>query len=105
MGNYKDIDLYYSSMLRCIYILDILFSLMFFFYYFCFVCISSNSKTGGKVSQNQKPQKKTSLLHKNVISGQDMEPFCRAEIVSFCSFSTHTFYIYVINVTVILFLL
>lgn len=42
-------------------------------------CIFSNNKTGGKVIQNQK---KTSSLHKNVISGQEKEPVPRAEIVS-----------------------
>ncbi|XP_017343679.1 uncharacterized protein fam217ba isoform X1 [Ictalurus punctatus] len=41
--------------------------------------VTSNNKTGGKVSQNQKPQKKASLVHKNVISGQDKEPLPRAE--------------------------
>ncbi|KAI5612381.1 hypothetical protein C0J50_1049 [Silurus asotus] len=38
------------------------------------------SKTGFQISQNQKPQKKTSSLHKNVISELDKEPFPRAEI-------------------------
>ncbi|MCJ8741763.1 hypothetical protein PDJAM_G00074450 [Pangasius djambal] len=42
--------------------------------------VTSNSKTGGKVGQNQKPLNKTSSLHKNVISGQDSEPLPRAEI-------------------------
>ncbi|KAF5909023.1 protein FAM, partial [Clarias magur] len=42
--------------------------------------VTSNNLTGGKVSQSQKPQKKTSLLHKNVISGQGKEPFLGAEI-------------------------
>ncbi|XP_053337940.1 uncharacterized protein fam217ba [Clarias gariepinus] len=42
--------------------------------------VTSNNITGGKVIQSQKPQKKTSSLHKNVISGQAKEPLLGAEI-------------------------
>ncbi|KAI4881903.1 hypothetical protein NFI96_004086 [Prochilodus magdalenae] len=41
---------------------------------------TSNNKRGGKVNQNQKPQKKTSSLHKNILPVQNKEPLSRAEI-------------------------
>ncbi|XP_062872127.1 uncharacterized protein fam217ba [Trichomycterus rosablanca] len=42
--------------------------------------VTSNNKTGSKVKQNQKPQKKTSSLQKNVIPVQDIHPLSRAKI-------------------------
>lgn len=42
--------------------------------------VTSNSKKGGKVNQSQKPLKKTSSTHKNILPVQQKEPLSRAEI-------------------------